>query len=263
MIGELVGKEDLTLSSTTFRWEYPHNILEDNAPLYHVKEIAEQTSLLKGFFPRLGYANEDLAQQPRPRASEGWFTVPQWHKIEKTYPKAFLAILEALVSQLGHRNLFDLDNFIRGRWGKPYLHEHSSKVDAFQKLRVQQNEDFLVFPAQFGLRHRKIDTLQGRNIFLSNEVGLGAFEVGCMLLSHLERFTSDEEVFPSLTLGATCPGDEYTFSKPGWSQGDRSVCTPFYYFCEHINKLTISVTGIDNDCDGHCGLVTMFLPTAH
>lgn len=256
-------EEDLTLDRTTFRWEYPHNIFEENTPLYYVKKIAEQTSILKGFFPRLGYANEDLAQQPRPRVSEGWFTVPQWKKVAKTYPQALRIVLEALVAQLGHKNLFDLDDFIRGRWDKPYLHEHRSKVEAFQRMGVEQKEDFLVFPAQFGLRHRRISTVHGRNVFSPNEVGLGAFETGCMILSHRERFASDEEVFPLLTLGATCPGDEYTFSEPGWSEEDHSICTPFYYFCDHINKLAISVTGLNNDCDGHCGLVTMFLPTAH
>src|SRR3989344_6999655 len=55
---------------------------------YKPKCITEQTNILRQFFPGIGYANEKLAEQPLPEGAEGWFAIPRWQKVAKTYPEA-------------------------------------------------------------------------------------------------------------------------------------------------------------------------------
>ena len=93
--------------------------------------------------------------------------------------------------------------------GPNRLRQHERTVAMWKKLGDEQSGyDLLVVPAQFGRRHRGRSVRRARGVFASNEFGLGAFAIGCMLLTHPERLTDYDDLW--IDLWIDCPGDEYS-----------------------------------------------------
>ena len=67
----------------------------------------------------------------------------------------------------------------------------------------QAGHNILIIPVQFGLLHRGQSVRRAREVFQSNEFGLGSFQVGIMLLTHPERLVQWDQ------LHLDCAGDEY------------------------------------------------------
>ena len=182
---------------------------------YKVKGITEQTNILRQLFPGIGYADENLASRPLPANTEGWFAIPRWQKVAETYNEAVEKVLE-LIKQQRKGKFY---NWRGGKLGKQYLRQHEHTVKKLQALGDQQKDyDILVVAAQFGLRHRGRSVRRAREIFTTNEFGLGAFEIGCMLLTHPERLVSYND------LGIDCAGDEYAPVA-----GGSFSSTPFFF----------------------------------
>lgn len=162
------------------------------------KPIATQASILRKAFPGLGRMNEELASSPLLAFAEGKFVIPDWHKVAPTYGEA-VAIVIAKLAAKRH-----LHNFRDCQLGPTFLREHSRSIEMWSKVRAQQEgNDLFVIDAQFGLRHRGRSVRRARELFTSNEFGLGAFAVGCMALTHPVRFVRWEQ------LHVDCAGDEY------------------------------------------------------
>jgi len=73
----------------------------------------------------------------------------------------------------------------------------------------QTGFDILVVAAQFGLRHRGRSVRRAREVFMDNEFGLGAFEIGCMILTHPERLQHFDDLW------IDCTGNEYSYNGNG------------------------------------------------
>jgi len=148
----------------------------------------------------LGY-EKSLITPESPKNSEGWFIIPKWQCCAKTYPEAVNRVRKALGSTrdgkvyhyFGHNGL--TDSRLR----------HSSKTaKAFDRLHQEQpDHDLLVVPAQFGLHHHGRSIRRAQEIMRENEFGLGAFEVGIMLLTHANRLNCCNDLW------IDCAGDEY------------------------------------------------------
>ena len=165
---------------------------------YKVKGITEQTNILRGSFPDIGYAHEYIANKPLPPNAEGWFVIPRWEKIAPTYCEAVKKVLAIIGSK---RKFY---NYREGQSGPQYLRQHARTVKMFQRLGDEQKDyDILIVPAQFGLRHRGRSVRRAREVFAANEFGLGAFAIACMLLTHPEREVQWEQ------LHVDCAGDEF------------------------------------------------------
>ena len=183
---------------------------------YQVRPIAEQVARLKELFPELNGANLEIAKGELPEGAEGWFAIPRWDKLGKSYAEAFeQRIIPALA--------FAFPKFYNYRVGEvsaKYLRQHQRTIEMYERLATEQEEyDILIVPAQFGLRHRGHSVCRAREMFVANEFGLGAFAVGCMLLANPGRLVRWEQ------LHIDCGGDEYD-----WSTGGDWACCPCFYF---------------------------------
>ncbi len=167
---------------------------------YKPKGITEQTNILRQLLPGIGFADEKLAEQPLPANAEGWFAIPKWQSVAKTYNEAVQKVLD-LIKKQRKGNFY---NWREGKLGAQYLRQHERTVKKLETLADQQKGyDILVVAAQFGLRHRGRSVRRAREVFTGNEFGLGAFEIGCMLLTHPERLQNYDDLW------IDCAGNEY------------------------------------------------------
>lgn len=171
---------------------------------YKPKGITEQTNRLRELFPGIGYADEKLADGTLPLNAEGWFAIPKWEKIAPTYNEAVQKVLDMIKQTRGGK----FYNYRDGQLGPERLRQTAKTAGVFQKLGDEQKAngkdcDILVVPAQFGLRHRGRSVRRAREVFASNEFGLGAFAIGIMILTHPERLMHSDDLW------IDCPGDEY------------------------------------------------------
>ncbi len=168
---------------------------------YKVKGIAEQVATLRQLFPELKDAtfDESIASRPLPPNAEGWFAIPRWEKLGSSYGEVVDKVLTTIKSKRAFYN------YREGQTGPEYLRQHAKTVKAFQKLGDEQKgHDILIVPCQFGLRHRGRSVRRAREVMNAVEFGLGAFAVGCMILTHPEREVKWEQ------LHVDCAGDEFS-----------------------------------------------------
>jgi hypothetical protein len=167
---------------------------------YTPKGITEQTNRLRELFPGIGYANEKLAEGVLPENAEGWFAIPRWEKVAPTYGEAVQKVLD-LIKQTRNGAFY---NYREGELGPNQLRQSAKAKSVFQKLGDEQkDQDILVVPAQFGIRHRGRSVRRAREVMNANECGLGAFAIGIMLLTHPERLKHYDDLW------IDCAGDEF------------------------------------------------------
>jgi len=193
---------------SSYGYEYPSG--------YKPKGITEQANILRQLLPGIGYADEKLAEQPLPANTEGWFAIPRWQSVAETYEKAVKIVLDLIKKQCKGK----FYNWREGKLGAQYLRQHERTTKKLETLADQQKDyDILVVAAQFGFRHRGRSVRRAREVFTANEFGLGAFEIGCMLLTHPERLRHYNDLW------IDCAGNEYAPD----ADGDFSD-TPYFYF---------------------------------
>lgn len=169
-------------------------------PDHKVRSIEEQTATLRLFFPELGDANEGLAKRDVPEHAEGWFAIPKWQKVAPTYVEAVKRVLNAIDRTRNSRFHSRNDDLTTQR----SLRQSAKTEEMFAKICEEQSDhDILVVPAQFGLRHRGRSGRRARRLMPPDELGLGVFAVGVMILTHPERFSHHRN-----KLWVLCAGDE-------------------------------------------------------
>jgi hypothetical protein len=145
----------------------------------------------------LTYIEEVVSTWALPAGAEGLFAIPRWEKVAATYCAALQKILDLLA---GQRRFF---NYRQGEIGPERLRQYAPTAAALEAIGQQQPGDFLVLPAQFGMRHRGRSSRRAREVLSANEFGLGAFALGSMAYVHPERFVTSEE------LDVDAIGDEF------------------------------------------------------
>lgn len=166
---------------------------------YRVRPIEAQVTGLKKYFPTLDNVNERIARRPLLEGAEAWFAIPRWQALAPTYNDAVAMVMECI----GSKRRFQ--NRVKDRMGPQYLKQSErSKLAQSILADQQQGSDILVVACQFGMLHRGCSARRTRVALAGHEYGLGAFEVGCMLLTHPERLGSED------TLMIDCSGDEYS-----------------------------------------------------
>lgn len=190
---------------------------------YRPKPLAKQFERLKELFPHLNYPENFNTSEKLPEYSEGWFAIPKWNTIAPVYGEAVAKVLEILEKDRGRlvQNTYH-----------PFEHKkiiQSKRSIAFQEaIYAQSDNDFVVIPAQFGIRHRGRNHVRSQDLFIANEYGLGTFEVAIMLLTHPERLKHHDDLWVG------CPGDEYSGPFSGFSS------TSFNFYLEHLELKLIS-----------------------
>ena len=181
----------------------------DYPPAYVVKPWQEQVATLKKRFPELS-TNQSEASIERvveeyrlPDGAEGWFVIPKYQQVARNYVEAVELVLALLASNRRFRN------WRRGHLAADALRslKHS---DQMMRQRIDAQAGALtVLPAQLGRRYAAYSADLTIRTLASTEFCLGAFAVGCILLTHDERFPGEAE------LGVTMPGDVYARAPGG------------------------------------------------
>lgn len=173
--------------------------LREYPPMYRVRPIEAQVTALREVFPELGGCIERLARNSVPQEAEGWFAIPRWQVLAPTYCEA----VERMVGVLEEKRRFS--NRLTENLGPKFLRQVERTRLAEELIAGHQpGSDIVVVAAQFGIRHRGCSARRARVVMAGNEFGLGAFALGCMLITHPERLSRVD------TLMIDCSGDEYS-----------------------------------------------------
>ncbi|OGG51750.1 hypothetical protein A3C18_00115 [Candidatus Kaiserbacteria bacterium RIFCSPHIGHO2_02_FULL_54_11b] len=181
------------------------------------KSLQDQATILRKMFPELGECDFALGDKELPDGAEGPFAIPRWQKIGKTYGEALQKVLDELSKAYGGK----FKNWREGQLGPNNLRQSAKSVGMWEKLGNEQQGDILVVPAQFGLRHRGRSVRRAREVMRKAEFGLGAFAVGIMLLTHMDRLQNVDDLW------IDCAGDE--FHDPQNSDAPFGLAPCFYF----------------------------------
>lgn len=203
---------------------------------YKPKGITEQTNRLRELFPGIGFADEKIAEGKLPKHTEGWFAIPKWQTVAPTYGEAVEKVL-AMIKKTRNGKFY---NYREGQLGPDRLRQSAKSANVFQKLGDEQKDhDILVVPAQFGIHHRGRSVRRAREVFASNESGLGAFAIGIMLLTHPERLHHYDDLW------IDCAGDEYAPD----ADGGFSNAPVFFFRCGQV-RFDADWVGLALACSG-------------
>ena len=177
---------------------------------YKPKGLNEQCNQLRILFSGIGFPNQDLLAQIEkgevelPKNAEGWFAIPNWMKNPTIFGATYSEALEKVLSCIKQTRNGTFENYREGQLDEKHLRQSARTVMFWKQLsEAQGNPDILIVPAQFGIRHRGRSVRRAREVFLTNEFGLGAFAVGIMVLTHPERLQHYDDLW------VDCAGDEF------------------------------------------------------
>lgn len=229
---------------------------------YSVKTLEVQTDIIRQALPELSlgmdvahhvtHLNEFRTKTELPTGAEGFFFIPRWQKVAPTYGEALEKVLALLAKSRKFYNYRD------GQLGEKQLRQSVRTSEMLAKLADLSAEasakvggqpgDFIIIPAQVGMKHRGRSVRRAREIFTANEFGLDAFTIACILLAHPER----EQMWEQLHID--CSGDEYSpFA------GGRFDDAPYFRFND--GRLEFDTFWISNVNDFYAS-ASGFLPPA-
>ncbi|MEN9852531.1 MAG: hypothetical protein RI996_474 [Candidatus Parcubacteria bacterium] len=186
-----------------------------------------------------------------PEGAEGWFAIPKVSAVaEKHFPEIagiaeqYCEAVKLVLALLADSRSFT--NYRNGEIVPSKLRQHARTASFLENLEMQQQGDILIIAVQYGMRHRGKSVRRARETFASHEFGLGALHIGCMALSHPERYVRFEE------LDTDCAGDEFAPDADGvFSKA------PFFNF--HDGKLKFDTYDVSN-ANARFGSVSGFVP---
>lgn len=210
----------------------------------NARPATEQFAAINRLFPRAESYDKALAAKDAPAGTEGNFLILPWWTIAPTYNEA----VEIIFGKLNEVRSGRFYNYRQGELGSDRLRESQKKADAMKAIVAgQQGHDVLVVPAQLGLRHRGRSVRRARVVMNGNEFGLGAYEMGFILLTHPNRLEQYDDLY------ADCAGDEYRF-------GDSSEFLLAPCFCFFDGRLKFDTHDVGRP-RGFYGAASAFLPS--
>lgn len=221
-----------------------------------LKPIGEQVDIIaKTFGLSLGYTSEWIEKvMPMislPDGAEGWCAIPSVDAVAKRhFPEVtdpvdkYCRAVDMILELLGKSRRFY--NYREGEMTPRQLRQHARTLHALDVIAETQKGDILVIPVQYGMRHRGRSVRRARECFTANEFGFGAFAVGCLALTHPERYVRWEE------LDTDCAGDEFAPD----ADGDFSE-SPVFRFSG--GRLEFGTRVVSDANEGY-GSVSGFLP---
>lgn len=188
-----------------------------------------------------------------PDEADGWFALPQMSCFfpsdltitEFKQGEHYCSLLNLILYELSRKVSFE--SFCsRERINSQNLKRNQKTELCLEKLESEQPGDIIIIPAQFGKRHAGISSKEVvEKKLLDKEFPFGAFEVGCMILTHLNRFAHGNE------LDVDCPGDIFQEDKEG-----SLLCCPNYF--TSVKKIGFTMGSAEEHQDSY-GSVTGFL----
>ena len=140
----------------------------------------------------IAYVENVLPKQKLPEGAEGWIAIPSVEAVAKRFfpevtdlAEKYCRCVNLVLEKLGKSRKFH--NYRVGQITPARLQRTERTAQALTEIAKTQTGDILIIPAQFGKRHSGKSVRRARECFKANEFGFGAFEGGCMLLTHPER----------------------------------------------------------------------------
>jgi len=251
-VNDTAGLSDLVtgfIAENRVREEFKNEEVKSNCGyLSGYKKPADlnaQCNQLRILFPGIGYANQDLlariekGEVKLPRNAEGWFAIPNWKKNPKifgsTYSQAVQTVLDA--NKKARDGAFY--NYRDGQVDEEHLRQSVRSEKFWNELAKSQGDaDILIIAAQFGIRHRGRSVRRARVVMedTPGEVGLGAFVIGIMILTHPIRLQHYNDLW------IDCAGDEWSPD----AAGDFSDAPFFNFRGGRLGFVTVSVDLADD-----------------
>ncbi len=198
------------------------------------KEVGEQADMLHRLFQNLTPVKRKFIEGPKHPLSEGRFVIPRWQSVATTYSIAVEKVLVLLKEAYGGTLWADLHPYEFGSLSEKCIRQSEQSVKAWEQIECQQEQsDLLVIPAQFGFRHHDRSADEANRVMKADEFSLGAFAVGCMLLTHPKRLQVYHD--PAIVgAGDYLTNDPYNFTgrnAPRFRCGSGQVKLKFYATC--------------------------------
>lgn len=184
-------------------------------------DVNAQCNKLRELFSGLGFCNQELLTQisngkaQLPANAEGWFAIPNWKKNPKIFGSTYSEAVQTILNALNKARKEKFYNYRKGEIDEKHLRQSARSVEFWDNLaKAQGDADILIIAAQFGIRHRGRSVRRARVIMedAGNEVGLGAFSAGAMLLTHPNRLQNVDDLWIDLSGDDWSPDGDGVFS---------------------------------------------------
>lgn len=212
---------------------------------FTLKDIKMQVELLSELFqldaaPALAFIEQELPQLALPEWADDWGAIVVWEEVGKTYTEAFEKALDLIASKRAFYN------YRKGQLGPKHLKQEERTVNMIAEIRKFQKGAILIIPIQFGKRHAGRSVRRAQEMFDGNELGLGAFHVACLLLTHPDRLVAYENLWIDCSGDKYAPGADGVFSR-----------SPFWNF--NGDELEFGTDDV-RSANGHCGSASGSFP---
>lgn len=148
-----------------------------------MKTLKQQNKNLRKYFD-FEIPLEETMELPPPGTE--YALIPSWTRLGKTYTEALEKLFIALKEERKFYNWREneMDNF--------------RQTEQKEKLTMPE-----ILPVQLGIKWKGKSVSEVRKNYTKDEIGLGAYEVGMILLLNDDILTKNEDLW------IDCPGDEY------------------------------------------------------
>ncbi|MFA5086818.1 MAG: hypothetical protein WC470_00760 [Candidatus Paceibacterota bacterium] len=221
---------------------------------YNPHGLVEQMVALERLFPGICCKGNqktkdqlrEIGGQPLPPHAEGYFLIPRWQAVASTYVEAVEIVL-SLIKQT-HKGVFY--NLFDERLEGLYCYcNRSWRTDRFLEKFDGQLEgcNTLIVPALFSIQKmEQADRWTAERFLGKNEFSLGAFETGCIMLTHPE-WLKDFDYLGITKIAGECfecgDGGIDNVDYLGFGAGKvlhwgwNWVCNPYEYCCLAVGFL--------------------------
>jgi len=196
------------------------------------KDLHAQLQALVGILPGLDpepalrWYNDVYTKLEVPDWVEGVFAVPSEFALQRLFhpniidrAEAYCASVNLLMGKLASSR--PSYNYRDGQIDQSHLWRTERTTLMLDALwEMQDKPDFIVLPAQLGMRHRGRSVLRAHECFVASEFGGGSLEGLPITLTHPERFVRWEQLRMDLA------GDEFSSGADG--QADEAPYLDFY-----------------------------------
>jgi len=209
---------------------------------YAIRTVPQQIATLLEIFPGLDATQAlELAKRlPKklPYGTEGYFALPKVSAIARIFfadvedeAEQYVRAVNLILDKIAEQRSFH--NYRSGQITKERLRQRVKDREKLLAVEASQPGDIIVIAGQFGQKYGGKSVRRVRVLITGTEFGLGAFHVGCMVLTHPKRLQKREE------LDLDCPGDEFDES----DSDDRFARAPvFRYLDDKVKFGTIVVS---------------------
>jgi len=216
-------------------------------PSYKARPAQQQVKFWKKHYKKLDDSHvERLSSGVLPVWADGWLVCPKptaisdLKEVPGEEPPSFddhWRTARGKILDLLKKVRKNFRNWMEGKLGPEYSRLTDITAETLKRLCKETPGDFLVIPFQSGFRWRGCSVRHVRVRFEQNEFGMCTFLAGCLLASHPERITADNQLY------LDCSGEE----RSPYGVGDFSFAPYFYWIVGELSLFGFRVFYVDGN----------------